>query len=198
MTGLTYLAGISLVALLIDRYALDRCLGKAMAYPGVNELVKDVMRGTVMTVILVLGTGTARLIANAVLLDTGVAYIYPMFLIGSVVAFSLAGELLFSLIHPRASFHRLFARTSVLCSLLCFARFMDAPATSVYPAATLTHAAEAGAVFTGVLILFNGIRNLSVSDNKLSMAARLTREVLIAGLLLLAFSGIESLPLFRS
>jgi Na+-translocating ferredoxin:NAD+ oxidoreductase RnfA subunit len=197
MMHASYLMGMSLVAILIDRYALDRCLGKVNIYPNVNELVKDAARGIAVMVVLVLATGGAWLIADSVLFGAGLEYLYPLCMISIVVAISFSGELLFALWNPQKPFHRLFARTSVLCSLLYFTQFMVGAGTPGSLKTTLVQAATTGIIFTGMLVLFNGIRNRAIPEKNLSTLARLTREILIAGLLLLAFSGVETIPFFR-
>jgi|WetSurMetagenome_2_1015567.scaffolds.fasta_scaffold199171_2 Na+-translocating ferredoxin:NAD+ oxidoreductase RnfA subunit len=201
MINLGHLLGLSIIAVCVDRFVLDRCLGKGTALPSENPLKRSLSLGGCVTGVLLCASLFTGLAMDMVLTPIGVDYLLPVVFVIGITAVSLGAEFLFSIMRPFAPLHRMFARTTALCAILVLP--LLAPLFGTFEQQYLLFrksmilGGSAGIAFTIALLLFSGITQAPVFDKKERLGPSLSLELLTGALLLLACSGISSFPLFN-
>lgn len=194
-----HLFALSIVAVIVDRHVLDRCLGRGYAFRNEHPFKRSLVLGACVTGILLLSSFFTGVAMDLVLTPLDAVYLLPLTYIIAIVATALCAELLFSLLRPFAQLHRLFARASVLAAFLVLP--VLAPLFGAYEQEYLLYwrsvvlGGISGLAFTLALVLHTGITRMPVfTDGRRDDS--LARELLIGALLLLAFEALSPLPLF--
>jgi electron transport complex protein RnfA len=191
-----HLLSLSIIAVLIDRFVLDRCLGKGDSFRNENTFKRSLSLGGCVSVVLVCATVLAGLAMDFVLMPLGLDYLLSLVFVVIIAALSLAAEFLFSAIRPFVQLHRLFSRTSALCAILVLpllAPFFNGFAQQPLPLKKcMILGGTAGIAFTTILLLFSGIMQTPLFGKISHPRQSLSLELVTGALLLLAFAGISS------
>jgi Na+-translocating ferredoxin:NAD+ oxidoreductase RnfA subunit len=196
-----HLLGFSIIAVCIDRFVLDRCLGKGNAACSENPFKRSLALGGCVTGVLLCASLFTGLAIDLVLTPIGVHYLLPIVFVISIATASLGAELLFSIIRPFAQLHRMFARTTAHCTILVLPLLapLFGAIEQQYPIfkKSMVLGGAAGIAFTAALLLFSGITQAPVFGKTKRSERSFPLELLTGALLLLAFAGISSFPLFN-
>ena len=191
-----HLLSLSIIAICIDRFVLDRCLGKGNASRNENPFKRSLSLGGCVTGVLLCASLFTGLAMDLVVTPIGVDYLLSLVFVISIAAISLGAEFLFSVMRPFTQLHRMFARTTVLCTILVLP--LLAPLFNEFEQQYLLFkksmilGCTAGITFTITLLLFSGITQAPVFGKKTDSERSLSLELLTGALLLLAFAGISS------
>ena len=191
-----HLLSLSVIAICIDRFVLDRCLGKGYAFQNENPFKRSLSLGGCVTGVLLCASLCTGLAMDLVLTPTGVDYLLPLVFVISIAAVSLGAEFLFSVMRPFTQIHRMFARTAVLCTILVLPLlaqlFRGFEQQYLLFTKSMILGSTAGITFTIALLLFTGITQAPVFGKKTDSERSISLDLLTGALLLLAFNGISS------
>jgi Na+-translocating ferredoxin:NAD+ oxidoreductase RnfA subunit len=196
-----HLLSLSIIAVCVDRFVLDRCLGKGDALPSENPFKRSLSLGGCVTGVLLCACLFTGLAMDIVLTPIGVEYLLPIVFVISITAVSFGAEFLFSAVRPFAPLHRMFARTTALCTILVLP--LLTPLFGAFEGQyflfkkSMIVGGSAGIAFTIALLLFSGITEAPAFDKKKRSEPSFSLELLTGALLLLAFAGISSFTLFN-
>jgi Na+-translocating ferredoxin:NAD+ oxidoreductase RnfA subunit len=191
-----HLLSLSIVAICVDRFVLDRCLGKGIAFQGESSFKRSFSLGGSVTGVLLCSSLVTGLVMDLILTPIGVDYLLPLVFVISIAVISLGAEFLFSAMRPFTQLHRMFARTTVFCTILVLP--LIAPFVNEFEQQCLLFkksmilGTEAGITFTIALLLFTGITQAPVFGKKTDSERSISLDLLTGALLLLAFNGISS------
>jgi Na+-translocating ferredoxin:NAD+ oxidoreductase RnfA subunit len=195
------LLSLSIIAVCIDRFVLDRCLGKGNALHNENPFKRSLSLGGCVTGVLLCASLFTGLAMDLVLTPIGVDYLLPVVFVISITAVSFGAEFLFSAVRPFAQLHRMFARTTAICAILVLPLlaplFGEFEQQYLLFKKSMVLGGAAGVAFTIALLLFSGITQAPVFGKKKPSERSLSLELLTGALLLLAFAGISSFPILN-
>lgn len=182
-------AGAALIAVLADRFVLDRCCGTRSMTTALDRTFPE---AGIVPVLLAGGTAAAWVVTALVLNPLHAAYCYAPVLIAAILLLAAGGEAALARWRPFEMLNRVFGRAAVISSMLGMLVIVPAaghPAFS-FPQSTGT-GILAGTAFVIISLLYNGIRE-KTGQAGLTCQPRLelAKECIAAGLLALVLAGV--------
>ena len=192
-------AGAALIAVLADRFVLDRCFGRRCMPTMLDRTFPE---AGIVPVLLTGGAAAAWVIAALVLNPLRAAYCYAPVLVAVILLLATGGEAVLERWRPFEMLNRVFGRAAVISSMLGL--LVIVPAAG-HHAVSFSQSAAAGiltgTVFVIISLLYSGIREKAglTCQTRLTGTGRgseaFAKELVAAGLLALVLAGVLNLNL---
>jgi Na+-translocating ferredoxin:NAD+ oxidoreductase RnfA subunit len=196
-----HLLGLSIIAVCLDRFVLDRCMGKGNTVRSENTFKRSLSLGGCVTGVLLCASLFTGLVMDLFLTPIGVDYLLPLVFVIGIAAVSLCAEFLFSITRQFTQLHRLFARTTAIGTILVIPLLapLFGAVEQQHPVfkKSMILGGAAGIAFTAALLLYSGITQAPVFGKTKGSERSFSLDLLTGALLLLAFAGVSSFPLFN-
>ncbi|MBN1129092.1 MAG: hypothetical protein JXA71_08900 [Chitinispirillaceae bacterium] len=197
MISVGTILGMSLVAVLTDRFVLDPGIGKGHRLIGASPFRYPVMLGTFVTGSLAATVTLCRLITNLVLLPLELDYLLILAVFVSIAVVYGATTVPLPIRRPLTAVNRLAGHAAVITALLILPLLETLRLPEMPLSANLLASAVTGIIFTVILIIRHGISAPAAAGTGNSRARLFVQELLIAALILLALQGVAPLTLFN-
>jgi Na+-translocating ferredoxin:NAD+ oxidoreductase RnfA subunit len=200
MTGGFYLVEAALIAVLVDRFILERSMGRTRLFAASATTGQPLIAGCIVTIMLAAATAGAGALDLLILLPLSAPFLFAVMLVSCIVFAAFAGEAIFSKRFPFEPVNRLFSRAAVVSSLLGLMTVVPlarepAGGVSLLFRSTAT-AVQGGSIYLLILFVFNGIWEKATPPANSRTSAALARELVAAGLLAMVLRGLSYLRLF--
>jgi Na+-translocating ferredoxin:NAD+ oxidoreductase RnfA subunit len=200
MTNGTGFIGASLIALVVERFILERYLGRKSLSTTSGRFAQTGASAMAVASMLIVASAGAGLLSGTVLLPVGATYLYAPVFIMVIMLCGLAGQMLFSSWRPRIALNGEFGKAVVIGSMIGYLTLVPQSgdfSLELSLARTVAHAAEAGGVFFLVKLLYCAIQEKSDFAKAATGGLLYARELATMGLLALVLKGISNVHLFK-
>jgi Na+-translocating ferredoxin:NAD+ oxidoreductase RnfA subunit len=191
------IVGASLIALLIDRFVIERRIGATPFSAPSTKFSTTVGSALPVLITLIISSAASGAITVYALQPLGAAYLQPIVFAALIVAISLGGEILLPQWQTQEMRNRVFGRTTVITAILGFLILLP-QSRSTGPdklslAWSILNAAIAGITFFFVVLIWNGIHEKLYLARGPNERATLAKELVTASLIALVLLSISSL-----
>jgi Na+-translocating ferredoxin:NAD+ oxidoreductase RnfA subunit len=192
---------LSLLAVLVDRFALDKRIGKTPFSSSSTNLVRRLPDTGIVVALLCGGAIGSWLLTSVLLIPLGAASCsLPAYLV-TVLGLAMGGEALLARWWQFEVLNRIFTRAAILSSLLGAVALMPWPGDHPGAAASFLHSIKTalltGMIFAVVRMFYDGVMEKAGVFDERQSGKLLARELAAAALVALALGGVSAVNFLR-
>jgi Na+-translocating ferredoxin:NAD+ oxidoreductase RnfA subunit len=189
-------AGMSLIAVLADRFAFGPAIGRSRD-TGTDPVVKPALQlGALVIATMVPANALFWLAADLVVLPCALDYLLVLTAFSTIAVVSFAANQLLLLVSPKTGLYRLQARAAAISALLIIPLAGGTGPLQLSLAQSTVISLGAGCAFILVLTVHSSIVPHLAAGDKRQRPSAFVRELFTAALILLALQGITPFELF--